>query len=266
MVLGLLLALLACGLYGVATLLQAVGSRRAEGMGALVQPLVVAGLVLDGVAFLVSLVAYARAPLFLVQTIIAAAVVVSVLGAPRVLPGVRLRRADVVGAGVVLVGLAVLACAAGPEDPRRPAASFVTTLVVLAAVLAVATALCYRRAPAWVVAALAGLGFSLVAIGTRAAETDGTLQGALTHPAALVVVLGGAVGVVGNIRALERGSVAVAAATVSVVEVVVPSVVGLAVLGDDVRAGWAVPLVLAVVVALGGCAMLAASPAGRATA
>ncbi|WP_454296290.1 hypothetical protein [Salana multivorans] len=266
MVLGVLLALLACGLYGVATLVQAVGSRRAKGMGALVQPLVVAGLALDAVAFLVSLVAYARAPLFLVQTIIAAAVVISVLGAPRVLPGVTLRRVDVAGAGVVLVGLTVLACAAGPEDPRRPAGSFITTLLVLAAVLALTTALCYPRAPSWVVAVLAGLGFSLVAVGTRAAETGGTILGALTHPVALVVLLGGAVGVVGNIRALERGSVAIAAATVSVVEVVVPSVVGLTMLGDDVRLGWGAALVLGVVVALGGCVLLAASPAGRVTA
>lgn len=264
--LGLGLALVACVLYGVATLLQAAGSRRAEGLGAFLQPLVVIGLVVDGAAFLVSLVAYASAPLFLVQTIVAAAVVIAVLGAPRVLPGVQLRRREVAGALVVLAGLVAVAASAGREEPRAPGGSFVTVLIVLAVVTALATALAYRRGPAWLLALLAGLGFSLVAIGARTAVTDGTLLGAVLHPVAVVVVLGGAVGVVGNIRALERGSVAVAAATVSVIEVVVPSVVGVLVLGDGVRPGWGPGLVAAVAVALAGCVVLAASPAGRATA
>ena len=111
-----------------------------------------------------------------------------------------------------------------------------------------------------------GLGFSLVAVGTRAAETDGSILDAILHPVAIIVLLGGAVGVVGNIRALERGSVAIAASIVTLVEVVLFSIVGVTMLGDQVRPGWGVALVLAITVALGGCALLAASPAGKATA
>ncbi|PWD50713.1 hypothetical protein C8046_08670 [Serinibacter arcticus] len=266
MIVGLLLALVSCILYGVATLVQAAGSRKADGMGAFLQPLVIIGLVVDGGAFGISLLAYERAPLFLVQTVIAAAVVISVLGAPRFLPGVTLRRVDLVGAGIVLLGLVVIAGAAGPEDPRKPGGSFLTVLIVIAVVLAVLTAASYRWAPAWLMAVWAGLGFSLVAIGARAAETDGTLLGAILHPVAIVVLLGGVVGVVGNIRALAKGSVAIAAATVSLIEVVVPSVVGITTLGDAVRPGWDVPLVAAITVALAGCVVLASSPAGRATA
>lgn len=47
---------------------------------------------------------------------------------------------------------------------------------------------------------------------------------------------------------------------------VLPSIVGVTMLGDQVRPGWGVALVLAITVALGGCALLAASPAGKATA
>ena len=54
------------------------------------------------------------------------------------------------------------------------------------------------------------------------------------------------------------------AATVSVLEVLVPGVVGLAVLGDVVRSGWAVPAVLATLVAVGGCVVLATSPSNAA--
>lgn len=271
MALGLGLALLACVLYGAATLVQAAGTAAATakgdgGLGAFLQPLVIIGLVIDGGAFLVSLVAYDHAPLFLVQTIIAAAVVVSVLGAPRFLPGVSLRTVDMVGAGIVLVGLVVVAGAAGVEDPRKPGGSFITMLIVIAVVVGALAAASYRWAPAWLMAVYSGIGFSLVAIGARSAETDGTLLGAILHPVAVVVLLGGAVGVVGNIRALEKGSVAIAAAIVSLIEVVIPSVVGVSVLGDSVRPGWGVALVVAITVALGGCALLAASPAGKATA
>ena len=266
MVLGVVLALVSCILYGIATLVQAAGSKKAEGLQTFVQPLVIIGLVIDGGAFLVSLVAYQYAPLFLVQTIIGAAVVISVLGAPRFLPGVSLRTIDLVGAAIVLVGLVVIAGAAGPEDPRKPGGSFVTVLIIIAVVVAALTAIAYKWAPAWVMAVLAGLGFSLVAVGTRAAETDGSILGAILHPVAIIVLLGGAVGVVGNIRALERGSVAIAASIVTLVEVVLPSIVGVTMLGDQVRPGWGVALVLAITVALGGCALLAASPAGKATA
>lgn len=265
MIWGLLLALVACVLYGVATLLQAVGASKAEGLNAFAQPLVLIGLAVDGAAFLVSLVAYDRAPLFLVQTIIAAAVVISVLGAPRVLP-VSLRTVDMVGAGIVLVGLVVVAGAAGPEHPTPPGGHFVTILVVISLVLAAITGVAYLKAPAWVMATLSGLGFSLVAIGARAAETDGSLLRVIFHPVAIIVLVGGAIGVIGNIRALEKGSVAIAAAIVSVLEVVIPSAVGISMLGDEVRAGWGVALVIAMTVALSGCVLLAASPAGKATA
>lgn len=236
MALGILLALVSCVLYGTATLLQAVGSRKAEGLRAFLQPLVIIGLVVDGTAFLISLVAYDHAPLFVVQTIIAAAVVVAVLGAPRFLP-VHLRRTDLVGVGVVLVGLIVVAASAGAEHAVRPGGHFVWRLVVLTVVLVVLAAVSYPKAPAWFMASLSGLGYSLVAIGARAAEADGSLIEAIFHPVVIVVLGGGLVGVVGNIRALERGSVAVAASIVAVIEVVVPSAIGVTLLGDEVRAG-----------------------------
>ena len=72
MIPGLLAAVGASVAYGVATLLQAVGARRAGGLAALRQPAVLGGLALDGAAFLVSLLAFARLPLFVVEAVIAA--------------------------------------------------------------------------------------------------------------------------------------------------------------------------------------------------
>jgi hypothetical protein len=51
------------------------------------------------------------------------------------------------------------------------------------------------------------------------------------------------------------------AAVLWVVEVLVPGAVGVLALGDGVRPGWQIGAVIAVVVAVAGCAVLATSPA-----
>jgi len=51
-----------------------------------------------------------------------------------------------------------------------------------------------------------------------------------------------------------------------VIEVAVPGAVGLLLFGDTVYPGWAVPALLAVLLAVGGCVMLARSPANGAAA
>ena len=71
MIVGLLAAIGASVGYGVATVLQALGARRSAGLSALRQPAVLGGFALDGLSFLVSLLAFARLPLFLVETVIA---------------------------------------------------------------------------------------------------------------------------------------------------------------------------------------------------
>lgn len=263
MILGLLAAVGASVGYGIATILQAVGTRRAGGLAAFGQPLVLGGLALDGACFLLSLLAFARLPLFAVETIIAASLVVVVLLARAVL-GVPLRRADLVAVAVVLVGLAVLGAAAGGQPPVPADAAFARVSLVGLGVLAVGTAVLYRTGPAWTMGLASALGYSGVAIGARAARTDGRLLDLVRQPMAVLVVASGLIAVVAYIRAVERGPVSLAAALVSVVEVVVPGVVGLVFLGDTVRAGWAVPAGAAVLVALVGCVVLAGSPANEA--
>ena len=265
MILGLLAAVGASVGYGVATILQAVGTRRAGGLAAFGQPLVLGGLALDGACFLLSLLAFARLPLFVVETVVAASLVVVVLLARSVLR-VPLRRADLVAVAVVLAGLAVLAGAASGQPPVPAGGAFVRGSLLGVGVLAAGTAACYRAGPAWTMGLASALGYSGVAIGARAARTDGPLLDLVRQPMAVVVVACGLIAVVAYLRAIERGPVSLAAALVSVVEVVVPGVVGLAFLGDTVRSGWALPAAAAVLVALAGCVTLARSPANEAAA
>jgi hypothetical protein len=259
-ILGLLAAVLASVGYGVATVLQAVGGRRAAGVTAFVQPLVVGGLVLDGVSFAASLVAFDRLPLVVVETIVAASLVVVVLLARRFL-GATLRGADRIAVGVVVPALAVLAAGtlAAPVTPGP--AWLPTALLVAAGALAAGTAVCWPAAPAWASALASALGYSLVAVAARVVDTDRPLLRLVAQPAVVALLVGGLVGVVGYVRALQRGPVGSAAAIVSVVEVTVPGAVGVALLGDGVRSGWAVPSLLAVAAAVAACVVLARSPA-----
>src|ERR1700692_1586921 len=82
-------------------------------------PAFIAGMVLDAVGFLGSIVSARLIPLFLSQTIISANLVVTaVLGVPIL--GVRLRRRDWMAIATVVVSLLVLGLTAGhPGD--RPA-------------------------------------------------------------------------------------------------------------------------------------------------
>lgn len=84
---GLLAAVLASIGYGLASVLQAVGARRAaaSGAGTAVQPAHLGGLALDGASWLVSLLALRVLPLFAVQAVLAGSLAVTAVAGERAL-------------------------------------------------------------------------------------------------------------------------------------------------------------------------------------
>ncbi|MBO3101843.1 hypothetical protein [Cellulomonas fengjieae] len=263
MILALCAAAVSSVAYGVSTIMQAVAARRAAGLAVVRQPLVVAALVIDGLAWLLSLVALHRLPLFVVQALIASSLVVVVVLARFVL-GTRIRPVDAVAVAVVVGSLVVLALAGGDQPAVAAPAGFTRAMLVAAGVLVVALAAAYRRGHPLLLAAIAGLGYSGAAVAARAAHGAGGLLDVVLQPLALVIVVSGAVGAVAYLRALERGPVGSAAAAESVIEVVVPAIVGIAVLGDTVRHGWVPAAAVGTLLALAGCVVLAQSPANAA--
>jgi drug/metabolite transporter (DMT)-like permease len=249
--------------YAVSTVMQAVATRRAHGLAAMAQPLAVGGLVLDGAAWLLSLLALDHLPLFVVQAVVASSLV-GVVVLARLVLGAALRRTDVVAMAAAVVALAVLALAAGEQPAPAPPARFATWSIVVALALLAAVGAAYRRGHPLVLALLGGLGYAVAAIAARGAHASGDLLDTVLQPLAIAIVAAGAAGVLGYLRALERGAVGPVAATVSVVEVLVPGVVGLTVLGDVVRGGWTVPAAVATALAVAGCVVLARSPANAA--
>ncbi|WP_159797484.1 hypothetical protein [Puerhibacterium puerhi] len=250
--------------YGVSTVMQAVGTRRARGLAVARQPLVLAALAIDGAAWLLSLAALDRLPLFVVQTVLASSLVVVVLLAARVL-GARLRPVDAAAVAAVVAALVVLAAGAGDQPAVAPPPGFTPAVLSAGAVLAGAAVAAYRAGPPALLACLGGLGYSGAAVAARGSHAAGDLLATVLQPSAAAVVVCGAVGTVSYLRALERGTVGAVAAVEAVVEVVVPGAVGVALLGDTVRTGWAAPVAGALVVAVAGCVVLAASPANAAT-
>lgn len=261
----LLAAIGASAGYAVATILQALGSRRATGVRALVQPLVVIGLVLDGLSFVLSLVAYARLPLFLVQTVIAASVVGVVLLAAPVL-GVRLRARDLVAVLAVLAGLVGLALLGGEQPAAAPPSGFDAAMLACVGVLAVVLAVGYRPGPAWLFGTLSALGYAGVAVAARGAEVSGTWSQIVLQPLAVPVLGFGAIAFIGYVRALDVGSAALAASLVAVIEVVVPAVAGWLMFGDVLAPSAIAPGIASLAVALAGCLALGTSPANAAAA
>src|SRR6478609_9393128 len=139
MLIGLTAAALACVGYGTASVLQAYGARRSEVVGAghgqraevtatgaprlrstiaaALTPTFIAGMVLDVVGFLGSIVSARLIPLFLSQTIISANLVVTAVLGVRVL-GVRLHRRDWMAIATGVVSLLVLGLTAGRPGDR----------------------------------------------------------------------------------------------------------------------------------------------------
>ncbi len=251
----LLAAVVAAVLYGVGSVLQAVGAGRASGLSVVRHPAYVAGLGCDGVAWLLSLVALRHLPLFAVQAVLAGSLVVTVLLAVPVL-GTATRRRDWVAVGWLVLALGVVGGAAGTQPAVAAPEWFGPVAAATSALLVVVLMLAYRRGGSVVLALLAGTSFGGAAVCARAVHGAAEWQQVLGEPLAWCVAVLGVAGALGYARALERGAVGPATAVLWAVEVVLPAVVGVAVLGDGARPGWGWVAFVAVVVAVVASAAL----------
>ncbi|GAA2479157.1 hypothetical protein [Terrabacter carboxydivorans] len=266
MTLGLFGALLAALAYGAATVLQAVGVRRAAALppGTAVLGRVRAawpyavGLALDGVGFLASVAALRTLPLFLVESAIASSVAVTAVLSVLVLH-VRLGVPEVVAllaVGAGLTGLALTA-ADGPAVHPGPAATWwLFAAAVLVAVLLV-VGVRDRSRGAVLLSVAAGLGFGGVGVAARLLEIPSPVWALATDGLAWALVVHAVLATVAYGMALSRGRVTTVAALTFATETVLPAAVGLVALGDRVGPGRAPWAAAAFVVTLAGCIALA---------
>jgi drug/metabolite transporter (DMT)-like permease len=248
---GLACALVASAIYGLASVVQAVGSRRAGAVGSadvraiarlLAQTLYLAGLGMDGAGFLLSLVAFRSLPLFAVEAILAASVGITAVAAARLLHA-RLDARDRWALAALLSGLVLLAISARAEHTPAVGQSARWALLVAALAVAALAALELRAAPSRAssvrLACLAGLAFGGVGIATRVIRLPDPWWHVVGSPALYALALSGAAGTIAYAVGLQRGSVTAVASVTFALETVVPAVVGLLWLGDGARSGFA---------------------------
>lgn len=258
-------AFVCCLGYGVGSVLQSVGAKRAaaatgvSGVAVIVTQLpYLLGLAADGVAFLGNVVAARELPLFLVQSIMAASVgVTAVIAAIR---GARLLGRDWAALGVLGVGLVLLAFSATPDSPvaAAPAVEWAVlgSCALPGALGLLGTRLGGRRS--WVVlAAASGLGFSVVGVASRGLGALPISLALLRHPLLWSLVAGGVLAMAFFAVALQRGPVTAVTAISFMIEVVLPSVAGLLLFGDRVEAGLGPIAVLGFALAIAGTTALA---------
>ncbi|HET9648238.1 MAG TPA: hypothetical protein VFP34_08400 [Microlunatus sp.] len=253
-------ALVSCLGYGSASVLQSVGARRvatATGVGGvaaiLVQAPYLLGLGLDGIAFLANVIALRELPLFLVQTVLSASIGVTAVLA--FLRGAPFARRDWASLGVLAIGLVFLGVSATPE--AATGLSLVADWIILgSAVVPLAVLLAGLRLPerpsGLTLAAASGLGFTGVAVASRGLSVDRIGLGLLAEPLLWAVVVHGAIAMAAFALALQRGAVTVVNAITFVIEMIVPSAVGIWLLGDHVRPGFEAYAVIGFLLAVAG--------------
>lgn len=254
--------------YGTATVLQAVAARAASGTGtardAGVDPALLlravrqwrylAGLGLDGLGFVLQIVALRAVPIYAVGAALAASLAVTAVVAARVL-AVRLSGTEWAAVGVVCAGLAMLGLASGEEGHEDGPAALPWALLAVAAAILLAGAVAGRlpgRARALVLGLGAGCGFGVVEVAVRLIDSVD-----LTNPALYALLLGGGAAFLLLTSALQRGSVTTATAGMVLGETIGPALVGVVWLGDHTRSGLGWLAVTGFAVAVAGALALA---------
>jgi drug/metabolite transporter (DMT)-like permease len=235
--------------YGVGSVLQSASARRVRGADHLnpkglldvtTRLPYLAGLGLDLVGWVLVLVALQQLPLFAVQAISASSIGITVLLASVVLKA-KPNRPQLASIALMAAGLVALALAAAPDDPEPVDRGFVVAVWIAIGFVAAAGAVAPRLAKgdkgASVLGIVSGLGYGGTAVCARALEADGGIGDVLRDPLTWAIIPYGILGIAFYAAALERGSVAVATASQYASETVVPSIIGLAFLGDHAREG-----------------------------
>ncbi|MYW68423.1 hypothetical protein GTY65_30755 [Streptomyces sp. SID8379] len=255
--------------FGTASVLQAMAARAAEpGTGSGVDPALlvralgqwryVVGLGLDGVGFVLQVVALRSLPIYAVGAALAASLAVTAVVAARLLR-VRLSGVEWGAVGAVCAGLAMLGLASGAEGDRAGSDALRFAMLGVAVGVLLVGVVAGRlpgRARALALGLGAGFGFGVVEVSVRL--VDDVSPGALfANPAVYALLVGGGAAFLLLTSALQRGSVTVATAGMVVGETVGPALVGVVWLGDRTREGLGWLAVLGFVVAVAGALALA---------
>ncbi|BBX26191.1 hypothetical protein [Mycolicibacterium alvei] len=280
MLIGVAAALLACLGYGTASVLQSYaaghsvdgitperGPTMRSTVTAMLAPIFIAGMALDLLGFVGSLVSARLIPLFLSQTIMSANLVVTAVLSIFVLH-VRLHRRDWTAIAIVLAALCILGATAGRLGDHDPGALMHWGVLTGSAIilgLGVALVRLLGRKAAVPAGLIAGVLYGEMAVAIRVVDGLDPLNPKvlLADPATWAVLVAGLGGFYLFTVALQVGSVNGVAAALVVGETVVPGIVGVVLLGDASRPGYGWLVAVAFIAAVAGAVALAFSSAAE---
>jgi drug/metabolite transporter (DMT)-like permease len=267
MTMGLLGALASAVFYGVASVLQAVAARAAPQtrdvdprllLRLLRRAPFLGGVLLDIAGFAAEFTALRTVPVFLVQAVVASSLAVTALVAVPVLKA-RLRPREWAAVAAVCAGLALLAVSTGREGSAPVGDGFRLALlgcVVVLAAVGFGAGRLGDPARSAVLGLVAGLGFGVVALAVRALP-DLSPAHLVRDPATYALVGGGVIAFLFFATGLQRGAVTVTTGAMVVGETLAPAAVGVLLLGDRTRPGFAPVAVAGFIVAVAATLALA---------
>jgi hypothetical protein len=260
--------------YAAGSILQAVGARRSTGtVRTLGHPLYLLGVGCDILSWAGSMVALRELAVYQVQSVLAGSLAITVVMA-RVFLGSRVRRRDAFAVVITVGALAVLAMSAGPQEHVAASSSLRIGFCAAAGATVILGWLAAKFSTPGVVAGLSGLAFGGAALAGRAlslpenptSHLSATLLAIFTEPLTAALVVFAAAGMLMYTHALQHGQVGPVTAVLWIGEVVAPSAVGLALLGDTVLPGWEVRAAVAGFIVVASAVVLATAPATSDTA
>jgi drug/metabolite transporter (DMT)-like permease len=217
------------------------------------------GLSIDGLGYILMVVALRALPVFVVQAAVAASLVVTAIAATHFI-GAALSGREWAAVAMVCAGLAMLGVSSGAEGTGHAGRAFRAGLIAAVVLLGAAGALAAARLPDRWAAPVLGLvsGFSFGAVALASRVLVGFRPGELLRdPAAYVIGVAGALAFLCLTTAMQRGSVTIVTALMVVGETVLPAVIGVTLLGDRTRAGYGPVAVLGFLAAVGAALALA---------
>lgn len=231
---------------GVAAILQKEGADSQERATSINPKLVlrllrdwryVLGVLLDIIAGGLIVVAVHNLPLFLVQAIVACAVVITFIIECFILKRYRIQHAYR-ALGMVFAGLVLLGVSAVPESARH--VSLQTDWGILLAILPIALlGMVFSRVKhpvsAVFLAILSGMAFGGVAVAGRVLDVPDPFWRLFENPAVYAYILFGGLGVTLFTVGLQRASATVFTTIMVTAETLVPASIGVFFLGDTVR-------------------------------
>ncbi|HZN18834.1 MAG TPA: hypothetical protein VFB84_11770 [Micromonosporaceae bacterium] len=234
--------------YGVANLLQSIAAARTTVHHTLDPALLLrlaghraylVGIGCQVVGFVLAFAARRDLPLFLVQASVAAGLGITALLGVAVCQW-RLPRAEVALLALLFGGVTGLVLAAQPAPSRQLGPAGVVALVAALGVIGAGGFFAVRLhgAPGSVaLGALAGLAFSAAAVAARPLASAHSVEGFVSNPLLYLLATHSVAGQLLLGLAMQRGSTTAAVAAMDAAGAVPAAVIGLVLLGDQVRPG-----------------------------